>query len=202
MAIEGSWVLTPQVHTDPRGAFLEWFTASSFRAATGHALGVAQANCSISQAGVLRGIHFAHVPPGQAKYVTCIAGAALDVVVDLRLGSPTFGQTASVALGDDTRRAVYLSEGLGHAFLALADQTAIVYLCSAPYAPGREFGISPLDPELGIQWPSQDAKGEPLDLILSEKDQQAPSLAEAERTGILPSWKECRRYRRALETPA
>ena len=84
----------------------------------------------MSAPGVLRGIHFSDVPPGQAKYVTCVAGAVLDVVVDIRVGSPTFGQWDSVLLDDVDRREIYLAEGLGHAFMSLADGSTVVYLCS------------------------------------------------------------------------
>ncbi len=89
--IEGAWVVTPQIHGDDRGAFLEWFRSDRFREATGHDLKLTQANCSVSARGTVRGIHFADVPPGQAKYVQCFAGRILDVVVDIRVGSPTFG---------------------------------------------------------------------------------------------------------------
>ena len=136
-------------------------------------LHLAQANCSVSSAGTLRGIHFAQLPPSQAKYVTCLHGAALDVVVDLRVGSPTFGQWDSVLLDDVDRRAVYLPEGLGHAFMALEDHTVVTYLCSAPYAPGREHGIHPLDPDVGIDWPTTARDGSPLAPLLSPKDDAA-----------------------------
>ena len=106
--------------------------------AVGHRLDLQQANCSVSAAGVLRGIHFADVPPGQAKYVTCVKGAVLDVAIDVRVGSPTFGTWDAVLLDDVDRRAVYLSEGLGHAFLSLEDDSTVLYLCSTGYSPGRE----------------------------------------------------------------
>nr|BFE85720.1 hypothetical protein GCM10020093_083210 [Planobispora longispora] len=144
----------------------------------------------MSKRGVLRGVHFADVPPGQAKYVMCVSGAILDVVVDLRTGSPTFGRWEAVRLDDTDRRAVYLAEGLGHAFLALSDQAAVMYACSQPYAPGREHGIHPLDPDLGIDWPLE---GEPL---LSDKDAAAPSLAEALAVGLLPDYAACLDYER------
>jgi dTDP-4-dehydrorhamnose 3,5-epimerase len=202
LAIEGAWSFTPRIHGDPRGSFLEWFTDASLGEATGHSLAVAQANCSVSSAGVVRGVHFAQVPPGQAKYVTCVNGAALDICVDLRVGSPTFGRWESVLLDDEQRRAVYLSEGLGHAFLALDERTVVVYLCSEPYAPAREFGVCPTDPELGIEWPTQDRSGRSLELLLSEKDRQAPTVAEARASGLLPTVERCRSYRERLGWPA
>ena len=143
-----------------------------------------QANHSVSSRGTLRGVHFADVPPGQAKYVYCTRGAVLDVVVDLRVGSPTFGVSDSVRLDDQDRRGIYLSEGLGHAFLALTDDANVTYLCSEPYAPGREHGVHPLDPELDLPWPEGDH-------LLSDKDAAAPTLAEARASGLLPDYAQC-----------
>jgi dTDP-4-dehydrorhamnose 3,5-epimerase len=187
LSVPGAWEITPKQFGDPRGVFLEWFKGAPFAEEAGHALALAQANLSVSAAGVLRGIHFADVPPGQAKYVTCARGAVLDVVVDIRVGSPTYGQWDSVLLDDVDRRAIYLSEGLGHAFLSLEDDSTVLYLCSAPYAPGREHGIHPLDPEIGIDWPTTARDGSPLQYELSEKDSVAPTLAEALESGLLPS---------------
>ncbi|MFF4488038.1 dTDP-4-dehydrorhamnose 3,5-epimerase [Streptomyces sp. NPDC001544] len=181
----GAWVLEPKVFPDSRGSFHEWYRGAEFREATGYDLHLAQANCSVSRRGVLRGIHFADVPPGQAKYLTCVRGAVLDVIVDIRVGSPTFGRWEAVRLDDDTRTAVFLAEGLGHAFMALTDDATVVYLCSAGYAPEREHGVHPLDPELGIAWP------EGIEPLLSEKDAASPSLAEAKRSGLLPTYADC-----------
>lgn len=187
LAMGGAWEITPRQHPDERGLFLEWFKAPVFAGATGHDLDLRQANLSVSAAGVLRGIHYADVPPSQAKYVTCVRGAVLDVIVDIRVGSPSFGQWEAVLLDDVDRRAVYLSEGLGHAFVSLEDGSTVTYLCSQPYAPARERGISPLDPELAIAWPSVDRAGRPLDLQLSDKDRDAPTLAQAREAGLLPT---------------
>ncbi|MBD0839607.1 dTDP-4-dehydrorhamnose 3,5-epimerase [Streptomyces sp. TRM68416] len=192
LGIEGAWVLEPKVFPDERGSFHEWYRGSEFREATGHDLALAQANCSVSRRGVLRGVHFSDVPPGQAKYVTCVRGAVLDVVVDLRTGSPAFGRWEAVRLDDDTRHAVFLAEGLGHAFMALTDDATVVYLCSTGYAPGREHGVDPLDPALGIAWP------EGIAPVLSAKDAAAPSLAEAERSGLLPAYADCSAHYRWL----
>lgn len=186
LAVPGAWEITPQQFGDPRGVFLEWFKAAPFAEAAGHALDLQQANLSVSAAGVVRGIHFADVPPGQAKYVTCAKGAVLDVVVDIRVGSPTFGRWDSVLLDDVDRRAIYLAEGLGHAFMSLEDDSTVLYLCSAPYAPGREHGIHPLDPALGIAWPTAARDGSPLEPQLSDKDAVAPTLAQAQADGLLP----------------
>lgn len=194
LAVAGAWEITTKHFGDPRGVFLEWFKDSAFEQAVGHALDLRQANCSVSAAGVLRGIHFADVPPGQAKYVTCARGAVLDVVVDIRVDSPTFGQWDSVLLDDVDRRAIYLSEGLGHAFLSLEDDSTVLYLCSTGYSPGREHGIHPLDPEIGIAWPTTDRAGRPLEPLLSEKDAEAPTLSEARAAGLLPRADEVARY--------
>lgn len=187
--VPGAWEITPQVHADDRGAFLEWFTDSGFRGFSGHRFDLRQANCSVSAAGVLRGLHFAQVPPSQAKYVTCVRGAVFDVAVDIRIGSPTFGRWDAVQLDDRTRRTIYLSEGLGHAFLALEADSTVMYLCSAQYDPQREHTVNPLDPALGIVWPAVD--GEP---ILSERDREAPTLAEAQAAGLLPTWAEAEAF--------
>ncbi|PFG32536.1 dTDP-4-dehydrorhamnose 3,5-epimerase [Sanguibacter antarcticus] len=187
LSVPGAWEITPKQFGDPRGVFLEWFKAEKFEEALGHPLDLQQANCSVSSAGVLRGIHFADTPPGQAKYVTCAKGAVLDVVVDVRVGSPTFGQWDSVLLDDTDRRAIYLGEGLGHAFMALEDDSTVMYLCSTGYSPGREHGIHPLDPEVGIEWPTTARDGSPLAPLLSDKDVAAPSLSEAVASSLLPT---------------
>ena len=194
LRVPGAWEITPALHGDPRGVFLEWFQGTPFAEAAGHPLTLAQANMSVSAAGVLRGIHFADVPPGQAKYVTCVKGAVLDVVVDIRTGSPTYGTWDAVLLDDTDRRAIYLSEGLGHAFLSLEDGSTVVYLCSTPYAPGREHGIHPLDPAIGIEWPTTARDGSPLTVQLSGKDEAAPLLADAAEQGLLPTWAAVEEY--------
>lgn len=190
--IPGAYVFTPKVFGDSRGAFLEAFKASAFEEAVGHRLNLAQVNSSVSARGVVRGIHYATVPPSQAKYVMCSEGAIFDVVVDIRFGSPTFGQWRGVQLDAENRKALYLSEGLGHAFVALGERNTVTYLCSEPYAPDREFGIHPLDPEIGIIWPDVD------ELLLSDKDKAAPSFAQAQESGTLATYQECTQYRASL----
>ncbi|WP_149181766.1 dTDP-4-dehydrorhamnose 3,5-epimerase [Streptomyces sp. TRM49041] len=193
LSIEGAWVREPQVFADDRGTFHEWFRAPDLAEAAGYGLGLAQANCSVSSRGTLRGVHYADVPPGQAKYVTCVRGAVLDVVVDLREGSPTYRAWEAVRLDDRERRALHLAEGLGHAFMALTDDATVVHLCSRGYAPAREHGIHPLDPDLAIDWPPG------ITPILSDKDAAAPTLAEAERGGLLPSYEVCRDWYATLK---
>ena len=201
LSVAGALEMTPVQHDDDRGTFLEWFREDELTKAAGHSLHLAQANCSVSRSGTLRGIHFAELPPGQAKFVTCAHGAALDVVVDLRLGSPSFGRWDAVTLDDEDRRAVYLPEGVGHAFLALADQTVVNYLCSAPYAPGREHAVHPLDPAIGIEWPTTARDGSALTPLLSPKDDAAPSLAEVRARGVLASYEACLAFSRGELAP-
>lgn len=186
--IPGAWEFVPAQHGDDRGTFLEFYRSEPLSEVTGSRLDVLQANCSVSRRGVLRGLHYADVPPSQAKYVTCVAGAVLDVLVDIRVGSPTYGRHAAVRLDDDRRNAVYVAEGLAHSFLALSDSATVVYLCSQPYAPGREHGIDPLDPELALPWPAD------IEPLLSPKDAAAPTLAEARERGALPSWEDCQAF--------
>ena len=189
--VPGAYVMTPQLYGDDRGVFLEWFRHEAFGQALGHDLRLAQANCSVSAKGTLRGIHYAEVPPGQAKYLTCVSGAVLDVVVDVRVGSPTFGRWQAVTLDTVDRRAIYLGEGLGHAFLALADGSTVVYLCSESYNVAAEREINPLDPDLAIAWPLDVLTGPPR---LSAKDAAAPTLNQAAERGLLPTWEAVGRY--------
>ncbi len=188
IGITGAWTFTPAMHRDDRGYFLEWFRAGDLAASLGYWPETAQGNCSVSRRGVIRGIHFSDVPPGQAKYVSCVQGAILDVVVDIRVGSPSYGRWEAVRLDDQDRQSLYISEGLGHAFTALSDQATVLYLCSTPYAPGREHGVNPLDPAIGIQWPADVAP------VLSPKDAAAPTLAQAHAAGLLPDDADCQSY--------
>jgi len=188
LSIPGAWVFEPPLFPDSRGVFAAPFQGAAFRDALGFDLAVAQTNHSVSARGVIRGVHFADTPPGQAKYVYCPRGALLDVVVDVRVGSPTFGACEAVELDGQSCRAVYLAEGLGHAFVALEDDTVMAYLCSTPFTPGAEHGVSPLDPALGLPWPAD------VEPVLSEKDARAPLLDEARADGLLPSWDACREW--------
>ena len=189
LSVPGAWEITPTVHGDGRGTFFEWFTESGFAEMTGQRFDMRQANCSVSAAGVLRGLHFAQLPPSQAKYVTCVKGSVFDVVVDIRVGSPTYGRWDSVLLDDVDRRSVYLSEGLAHGFLSLQDDSTVMYLCSAPYAPQREHTIAATDPAIGIQWPLPAAQ-----LLLSDRDAVAPTLAQVRAAGLLPDWDQTRAF--------
>lgn len=193
LSVPNSYEITPIVRSDDRGVFLEWYRFDKLAEVTGHPIVLRQANTSVSKKGVVRGIHFADVPLGQAKYVTVTHGAVLDYVIDIRVGSPTFGQWDSVRLDDVDRRAIYLSEGLGHAFVALTDDAVVSYLVTDTYNPTAEHGINPLDPEIGLVFPRE--AGEPL---LSPKDTDAPSLAEAAEQGLLPEWDAVRAFYASL----
>ncbi|MFI9019102.1 dTDP-4-dehydrorhamnose 3,5-epimerase [Streptomyces sp. MnatMP-M77] len=191
LSVQGAWLSETRAFADDRGEFQELYSARSLRGALGYDPGVAQVNRSVSRRGVLRGVHFAQLPPSQAKYVTCLSGAVLDVVVDIRTGSPTYRAWEAVRL-DDPHRSLYVEAGLGHSFMALTDDAVVVYLTSQGYAAGREHGVHPLDPDLGIAWPDG------IEPVLSEKDRQAPGIAEMERRGLLPDYEECLAFRRSL----
>ncbi|HEY5854002.1 MAG TPA: dTDP-4-dehydrorhamnose 3,5-epimerase [Aldersonia sp.] len=181
LKVPGAWEFTPRQFGDDRGLFLEWFKSSQFEKVVGRPLELAQANCSVSAAGVLRGIHFTEDPPGQAKYVTCVRGGFLDVVVDLRPDSPTYGTWDSVVIDDVDRRAVYLSAGLGHAILSLEDRSTVMYLCSIEYSPELDHDLDAFDPEIGIDWPTTGRDGNALEYVRSAKDAAAPRLADLRR---------------------
>lgn len=195
LAIAGAWQIAPRQFDDDRGTFWEWYRFDHLAEAVGHPLDLRQGNASVSRRGVVRGIHFADVPPSQAKYVTVTRGAVLDYVVDIRVGSPTFGQWESVLLDTEDRRAVYLSEGLGHAFIALTDDATVTYLVSDVYKPGAEHGITPLDETVGLRFPAE--AGEPL---LSPKDLAAPTLEQAAAQGLLPDFTATSAYVASLDT--
>ncbi len=194
LSIPGAYEITPVMRPDDRGIFLEWYRHDLLQAEVGHALDLRQANLSVSKRGVFRGIHFADVPRGQAKYVIVAAGAAVDFVIDLRDGSPTFGKWDSVVLDTIDRRAVFLMEGLGHAFLSLMDDTTVVYLASDTFNSEREHAVQPLDEQIALQFPM------PVDQIMfSPKDAVAPSLAESRAAGLLPSWDACQNLYHSLD---
>ncbi|MHB1172083.1 MAG: dTDP-4-dehydrorhamnose 3,5-epimerase family protein [Lacisediminihabitans sp.] len=186
LSIPHAFVFTPLQRRDDRGVFFEWYRFEQLESRLGHSLRLRQANTSVSARGVARGIHYALVPPGQAKYVTVASGAVLDFVVDLRVGSPSFGAWESVLLDDVDRRAVYLAEGLGHAFISLTDGATVTYLVSEVFNNERELSVNALDPEIGLDFSS--IAGESF---FSPRDLKAPSLAEAAASGSLPLWEEC-----------
>jgi dTDP-4-dehydrorhamnose 3,5-epimerase len=154
LKIEGVWLHTPKVWPDERGTFHEVFKYSLISEQLGRDFQVKQVNQSTSDAGVIRGIHWTDSPEGQAKYVSCPKGALWDVVVDLRPESSTYGQWDARILSEENGSSLLISEGIGHAFLALESQTVANYLCSSEYDPVNERTINPLDPQLGIPFTS------------------------------------------------
>ncbi len=195
LAVPGAFEVTPKQFPDDRGLFFEWYRFDALAEAVGHPLALRQGNGSVSRKGVVRGIHFADVPPSQAKYVTVAHGAVLDFVIDIRDGSPTFGQWDSVVLDTVDRRALYLAEGLGHCFVALTDDAAVNYLVSEVFSPTREHGITPLDETVGLAMPFGIDE-----LLLSPKDLQAPTLLEAQANGLLPTWQAARDFTGSLDS--
>jgi dTDP-4-dehydrorhamnose 3,5-epimerase len=193
LAVAGSFVLTPKQFPDDRGVFLESYRFEGLADAIGHRFVVAQSNLSRSKRGVVRGIHYADVPPSQAKYVTCVSGAVMDFVIDIRVGSPTFGVWDAVQLDDVDHRAAYISEGMGHCFVALSDDATVTYLVSQVFDLGREHGITPTDPEIALEFPQR--AGE---LLLSTKDLEAPTLAQALEAGSLPQYADVVAYQASL----
>ena len=185
MAIPGAYRIEPELHLDSRGCFHESVRSGTLLASTGWPLEVRQVNFSASGRATLRGIHGTRVPPGQAKFVTCVRGIALDIVVDIRVGSPTFGQYDRTYLSAGSGTAVYLPDGFGHAFLTLADDTCICYLCSTEFEPGTQIDLDALDPDLALPWELTEPP------IRSAKDASAPTLAEAAAAGLLPAYQQC-----------
>ena len=173
LGIVGAWLIESPVWRDDRGFLKEWFKAEEIRRVTGRDFGIEQANISFSLKGTLRGIHYSIAPRGQAKWITCVSGSIQDVIVDIRPNSKTFGQWIDVELQGDSGKAIFVSEGLGHGFLALEDHSTVAYLVSTPYSPDHEFEINPLDQKIGIVWKIEISK-----LIISDKDKAAPTLAE------------------------
>ena len=185
--VEGAFVFTPRTFSDERGSFSSPFQEEAFTEAVGGGLfPVAQVSHSRSRRGVVRGVHFTATPPGTAKYVSCPNGSALDIVVDIRVGSPTYGSWDTVVLGPQENRAVFFPVGVGHAFVALEDDTVMSYVLSTRYAVENELAVSPLDPELGLPLP------EGLSPIMSERDRNAPTLSQALERGVLPLYGRCR----------
>ena len=191
LKISGSWKIEFQKFDDNRGFFYESFKEEDFKKLIGRSLNIKQTNTSSSSKGSVRGIHYALVPPSQAKLVQCQRGSIKDYVIDIRVGSPTYGQFEEIELNENSASAVFIEEGLAHAFVALENQTVVTYFVTEKYNPEREKGINPFDKTLNVKWPD-------LELILSEKDKQAISLEEAMNQGLLPSFDECKKFIKSL----
>ena len=188
LTVSGAYEITPKQFWDTRGSFGEWYRADALEEAVGRSIDLRQANISRSAKGVFRGIHYVDLP-GQAKYVTCASGAVLDFVVDIRVGSPTYGEWDSVLLSEEDRKAIFITEGLGHAYVALEPDSIVTYLCSKEYDAATEGAIHPQDETIALTFPSE--LGEP---ILSEKDLKAPTLRQLEEAGKLPTWEQARTF--------
>ena len=182
-AIDGAWLAESDVHADNRGNFSEWFKKFEIEKATGFNFEVAQANISTSHKGVLRGIHYSLAEIGQAKWVTCVSGSILDVIVDIREGSPTYGKYETIKLEPKLGKSVLIGPGIGHGFIALEDSSSVAYLLSSQYSPADEYGINPFDIEIKINWGVEIAEA-----TLSDKDKNAPSLETQKATGKLPKY--------------
>jgi len=178
LGIKGVWIARSTVHIDDRGQFREWFKEVEFKAVTGRSFDVKQANISSSNKGVLRGIHYSVASEGQGKWITCISGAIWDVVVDLRQSSQTFMKWVGVDLSAASGDSLFISEGLGHGFVSLENNSTVAYLTTSEYSPSEEFEIHPLDSDLAITWPLKE-------LFLSSKDESAPTLQAELSTGRL-----------------
>ena len=163
-------------YDDSRGSFREWYKESKFNQAS---FNIAQANVSISHKGSLRGLHYSLSTTGQDKLVSCLAGSFLVVVVDIRLGSPTFGKHVCIKLSAELGNSIKIQSGLAHSVLSLEDNSILTYLLSSEYSPSEEFSINPFDSELDISWPE-------TSLILSEKDKASESLSTMRDLEQLP----------------
>lgn len=176
MKIDGAWVHEPNIFSDARGTFHEVFKVSDVRSILGRSFEVRQVNQSVSCAGVVRGIHWTDSTLGQAKYVSCSRGRLWDVVVDLRRDSKTFGQWDARYLTPENGVSVLISEGLGHAFLALEDGTVASYLCTSEFDPASERSIHALSQELAIPFERIARECDISSLVFSDKDNAAPEF--------------------------
>jgi epimerase EvaD len=197
LAVEGAFAFVSRAFPDRRGVFVSSFQESVFETAVGDLLfPVAQVSHSVSHRGVVRGLHYTATPPGVAKYVHCPRGRALDIVLDTRVGSPTFGSWDSVILDSSDHRAVYFPVGVAHMFVALEDETVVSYLLSREYVARNELAIAPLDPALGLSLPAD------LEPILSDRDRAAPTLEQAGAAGLLPDYAVCLRVEQRFRPAA
>ena len=191
LKIDGSWIIDLKIFEDGRGFFYESFRSEIAKKYFGREFSIKQSNTSVSKKGSVRGIHYALVPPSQAKYVQCQNGSIVDYVIDIRVGSPTFSQFVEVELSATNPQAIFIEEGLAHAFVAMEDETVVTYFVSENYNPERELGINPFDSDLNIKWPN-------INLELSEKDKLAISLKEAQVQNLLPMFDECKKFIKSL----
>ena len=176
LGIEGAWLIQSNRIKDIRGEFQEWFKHDEVLEKLGINFKVEQANLSLNNQGVIRGIHYSLAPAGQSKWVSCVSGEILDVIVDIRLSSPTFKQVLYINLKQQDGKAVLINSGLGHGFISKSDNTIVSYLLSSKYNPSEEYEINPFDNELNINW--NFSLIEKSKHVISAKDSSAPSLNE------------------------
>jgi dTDP-4-dehydrorhamnose 3,5-epimerase len=174
-ALPGVVVFEPRVFGDARGYFLETWNQERY-ASSGAAPTFVQDNVSSSAQGVLRGLHFQH-PHGQGKLVTVLEGEVFDVAIDIRVGSPTFGQSVGVVLSGETKRQIYIPPGFAHGFCVTSERALFMYKCTDSYAPEAEGGIIWNDPDLGIEWPIERP-------ALSAKDEKYARLKDVDRARL------------------
>jgi dTDP-4-dehydrorhamnose 3,5-epimerase len=179
LAIVGAYVVESPVWEDDRGYFREWFKWGDLEA-VGAAFPIQQANLSMSKRNVVRGLHYSLAPEGQAKLVTCAYGDLDDILVDVRVASPTYGRVEVVHLSADAVRSVLIPAGVAHGFCVTSEIGALTYLLSSPFNAEMELEINPFDPALNISWPLTD------EAIVSPKDEKAPTLSERLSSGKLP----------------
>ena len=180
LGIGGAWIATNIGHKDERGSFGEWFRSDVIEQQLGINFEVKQANTSTSKKNVIRGLHYSLAAIGQSKWVSCASGTIWDVVVDIRPESPTFKKWVGTELKGSDSKAIFISEGLGHGFMSLENNSVITYLLNSVYSPSEEYSINPMDPDLAINWPD----GNP---IIAERDLSAPLLRTQLESGKL--WK-------------
>lgn len=187
LGIKGCWAIELDHFVDTRGVFFESFKLNSLENIINRKFEVRQSNTSISKMGSIRGIHFAQLPPSQAKYIQCNSGSILDFIIDVRVGSPTFKQHVSVKLDGNSRKAIFIEEGLAHAFISLEDDTQVTYLVNQYFNSTNEKSINPFDEEIAINWGNSK-------YILSEKDRGAHSLKEMKNSNQLPVFEDCCKF--------
>lgn len=187
LGIKGCWEIELDHYNDSRGVFFESFKLNSLENIINRKFEVKQSNTSISKMGSIRGIHFAQLPPSQAKYIQCNNGSILDFIIDVRVGSPTFKQHVSVKLDGNSQKAIFIEEGLAHAFISLEDDTRVTYLVNQYFNPTNEKSINPFDEEIAINWGNST-------YILSEKDRSAHSLDEMKNSNQLPVYEDCCKF--------
>lgn len=183
LSIPGAYVIESSVWSDDRGYFREWFKRGDFEEA-GIDFPIQQANLSMSKRGVVRGLHYSMAPEGQAKLVTCAYGELDDVIVDVRVSSPTYGRVEVVHLAADAEIAVLVPGGAAHGFCVTSELGALAYLLSSPFNPAMELEINPFDQVLNVPWPLLG------DAVTSEKDAQAPTLMKRLWAAQLPRYVE------------